>query len=224
MPKINSLIIVDFETGGLDCRVNAVTEVAAIAIKLDTLEKIDLVSEYVKPYGNYTYEEAALKATGITYNDIEGGLDIKEVVGLLIDLFKRANIYQSKGNLRPIFIAHKSAFDKGFLLQIFNYCKKMADLEKYSYGDVDFYGNYQPEFLDSISLSKLMYGNDEDMTSFNLQNCITRSGIELSDAHKAISDTLALTDMIRNFIHKMRSDGEIEVGAKKTKIRDHFQF
>ena len=45
MPKINSLIILDFETGGLDCQNHAVTEVAAVAIKLDTLTTIDMVSE-----------------------------------------------------------------------------------------------------------------------------------------------------------------------------------
>lgn len=224
MAKINSLIAIDFETGGLDFTKNAITEVAAVAIKLDTLATIDMVSEYVKPYGNYTYDEQALKATGITFNDIEGGLDIKEVVGKLCDLFKRADLYTNKGNLRPILVAHNSKFDKGFLLQIFQHCKKLPELEKHVYGGVDFYGNFQPEFLDSIILSKLFYGNDEDMTSYNLSSCITRTGLELSDAHKAISDTLALSDMLRNFIGRMRQDGAVELGATKSKIRDHFQF
>lgn len=225
MPKINSLVFIDFETGGLDPVKNAVTEVAAIAIKLDTLEKIDMVSEFIKPYGEYTYEEEALKATGITQADIEGGLDVKEVVNMLLNLFKRADLYTNKGALRPIMVAHNSSFDKKFLQQIFHHCKKLDDLAKCTYGEKDFFGNYSPEFLDSITLSKLMYGADEDMVKYNLQSCITRAGVELNDAHRAINDTIALKDMVCSFIRKMRAEGSDITGEiKTTKFREHFQF
>lgn len=224
MPKINSLIFIDFETGGLDFNKHAVTEVAAVAIKLDTLEKIDLISEFIKPYGDYQYDDQALKATGITFEDIDGGKDVKEVVMMIAELCKRADLYTNKGALRPIFVAHNSPFDKGFLMQIFSFCKKIPELQKHSYGEVDFFGNYQPEFMDSIILSKLIYGNDDDMVKYNLTSCVTRAGIELVDAHRAISDTMSLKDMVCSFIRKMRSEGSQEAATVKEKFRKHFQF
>lgn len=224
MGKINSLVFLDFETGGTDATKHAVTEVAAVAIKLDTLEKIDLVSEFVKPYGEYAYDDQALKVTGITFNDIEGGLPIKEVVNKLIDLFKRADLYPGKGALRPILLAHNSSFDKKFLVQMFHHCNKMVDLEKYTYGEKDFFGNYSPEFLDTISICKLIFGADEDMVKYNLQSCITKAGIELTDAHRAINDTLAMKDMVCSFIRKMRADQTQEGQSIKTKFREHFQM
>lgn len=236
MSKTNSFIVLDFETGGLDPRLHAITEVAAVAIKGDTLEKIDLFSSFVKPYGKdqverdgklvreYDYDEAALKSTGITFADIESGMDIKDVVNELLILFKKADLYPGKGALRPIAVAHNSKFDKGFLIQPFVHCKKIKEFEKCLYGGTDFYGNFQPEMLDTIIVSRMAYGHDDDMTNYKLQSCITRSGIELSDAHRAINDTLATKDMVCSFINKLRSDGGSGGQEVKTKFRKHFQF
>jgi DNA polymerase III epsilon subunit-like protein len=236
MPKINSFVFLDFETGGLDPRRHAIMEIAAIAIKGDTLEKIDLVSTYVKPYGKdevtregkvereYGYDPEAMKSNGITFQDIEGGVNIQEAVNLVIELCKKADLYPGKGALRPIFFAHRSAFDKGFLVQMFEFAKKTKELAKYTYGEIDFYGNYQPEMIDTISFSKFVYGADEDMTNFKLQSCITKAGIELNDAHKAINDTIAMKDMIASFIGKLRSDGPTNEVKAVNRFRDHFQF
>lgn len=220
--KINSFIILDTETGGLNCRVNAVTEIAAIAIKGDTLEKIDLVSTYIQPYGDYTYEDAALKATGITFQDIESGVPVKEAVQELIDLFKKADLYGGRGT-KPILVAHNSAFDKGFIVQLFHHCGKMKELEKLVYGSVDFYGHFSPEFLDSIILAKMMWGNDEEMTKYNLGSCITKAGLELPDAHLALNDTLGLKDLFGVITSKMRADS-ISNNVTAGRYRDHFQF
>lgn len=224
MAKTNSFIILDFETGGLDPKINAITEVAAVAIKGDTLERIDLVSTYVKPYGSYTYEEEALKATGITHADIESGMEIKDVVGELLALFKKADLYPGKGALRPICVAHNSKFDKGFLIQPFFFCKKLKEFEKALYGGTDFYGNFQPEMIDTIPISRMAWGDDEDMTNYKLQSCITKAGIELNDAHRAINDTLATVDMFKFFINKLRATGDATGQESKTRFRKHFQF
>lgn len=225
MPKINSFIFLDFETGGLEPKKHAVTEVAAIAIKGDTLEKIDLMSTYIQPYGEYTYDEGALKATGITMEDIESGVPVKQAVEEMIELFKKADLYSGKGALRPVLFAHNSKFDKGFLLQLFDHTKKLKELEKRVYGGVDYYGNFQPEMIDTITFSKMVFGNDEEMTNYKLDSCITRAGVDLPDAHKAINDTLALKDMMVHFISGLRS-GSMENGEKEesNRFRKHFQF
>lgn len=228
MPKnINSLIFLDFETGGLSAQTAAVTEVAAIAIKGDTLEKIDLVSTYVQPYysDQYKYEQGALNATGITFEDMESGLPIKEVVDQLISLFAKADLYPRNKGAKPILVAHNSGFDKAFLIQIFTHCKKMKELEKLVYGKENFWGYFEPEMIDSVALAKMTWGNDEDMVNFKLGTCISKAGIDLNDAHRAINDTLALKDMCVKLIGKLRSEGATEEETTSAgRYRNHFQF
>ena len=214
----------DYETGGLDCRRAAVTEIAAVAVRLDNLQKIDMVNCFVQPYGNYTYEDAALKATGITHDKIQAGIPVKEAVQQLIDLFKKADLYGAK-NTKPILVAHNSGFDKGFLIQLFHHCNKLKELEKLVYGKTDFHGNFSPECIDSVSLSQLMWGNDEEMVKYNLASCVTKAGIELNDAHSGIQDTLAMKDMVCTIIQKMRSgNGSNEAAEVSGSFRQHFQF
>jgi DNA polymerase III epsilon subunit-like protein len=222
---INSFLFIDFETGGLDCRKHAVTEIAAIAIKGDTLEKIDLISTYVQPYGDYTYEAEALKHTGITPEDIESGIPVNDVVNEFINLLIKSDFTPRNKGSKPILVAHNSAFDKGFLIQIFSHCNKLKELEKYTFGHIDYYGNYQPEMLDSQHLAKMIWGNDDEIANFKLGTCIAKAGIELSDAHKAINDTIALKDMHVGFTLNLRSGvGGNEDAKTKHRFREHFQF
>jgi DNA polymerase III epsilon subunit-like protein len=223
---INSFIFLDFETGGLDCRKHAVTEVAMFAIKGDTLEKIDLISTFVKPYGEYKYEDEALKYTGISTEDIEGGADVNDVVNEIIELLKKSDFTpRNKGN-KPILVAYNSGFDKGFLLQLFHHTKKLEELEKLVYGTKDFWGNWQPEMLDAIHFTKAAFGHDPDIPNFKLGTCIEKAGVELPDAHKAINDTIALKDMLALFFNKLRSEGSGEAveATAGNRFRNHFQF
>lgn len=222
---INSFIFLDFETGGLDPKKNAVTEVAMVAVKGDTLEKIDLVSTFIKPYGEYTYEDAALKHTGITMDDIEGGMPVEKAVEEIIELFKKADLHPKKKSTRNILIAQNSGFDKGFLIQLFHHTGKLKDLEKLTYGTTDFYGNYQPEMFDTIPFFKLAFGHDEEMNSYKLENCLEKAGIELPDAHKAVNDTIAMKDLVVLLTGKLRSEGgESSEAVAGTRFREHFQF
>jgi DNA polymerase III epsilon subunit-like protein len=222
---INSFIFLDFETGGLDCRKHAVTELAAVAIKGDTLEKINLISTYVQPYGDYSYEAEALKHTGISTEDIVGGLPVDEVVNEFINLLIKSDLTPRNKGSKPILVAHNSAFDKGFLIQIFSHCNKLKELEKYTFGNTDYYGNYQPEMLDSQHLAKMIWGADEEIANFKLGTCIAKAGIDLADAHRAINDTIALKDMIISFTLNLRSGlGNNEEVGTKHRYREHFQF
>lgn len=224
MAKVNSFVFIDFETGGLDCNKSAITEVAMVAIKGDTLETIAEMNEFVKPYDDtLEYSDAALKATGITWQEIESGLDIKEVSEKMLEVLRAANLYNS-AQYKPVLCAHNSPFDKGFFLQIMSRTKKLKEILKLTYGDTDFYGNYQPEFLDSITVAKMVWGDDELMTQYKLGACISKAGLDLADGHRAINDTRGLRDLMVSFIQNLRS-GMGESEAKKgTRIRDHFNF
>lgn len=235
---INSWIFLDFETGGLDPRWNAVTEIALIAIKGDTLEKIDLISTYIKPYGEFVdklpkdpvagklyYEAEALKHTGITVSDLESGVTLEEAVNEIISLLTKADLSPKNKGSKPILVAQNSKFDKGFFIQIFTLTGKLKELEKLTFGDTDYYGNYQPEMLDTQFLTKAAFGNDPDIPNFKLETCMVKAGIELPDAHKAINDTIGMKDMAVVLFNRLRSTGEVQSEVHTaSKFRNHFQF
>jgi DNA polymerase III epsilon subunit-like protein len=231
---INSFVFLDFETGGLDAKIHAVTEIAAIAITGDTLKQIDIMSTFIQPYGKeevtrdgklmreFDYTEGAMKSTGITMEDINGGIPVTKAVDELIELFKKADLGGKYD--KPFLLAHNSAFDKAFLIQIFKVAGKLKELAKLVYGKEDYYGNFQPEMLDTVILSKMAWGNDGDVTNYKLISCITKAGVELSDAHKAINDTIGLKDMGVVLINKLRSTGVPGDLVVKDRFRNHFQF
>jgi DNA polymerase III epsilon subunit-like protein len=221
---INSYIFLDTETGGLDCRKHALTQIAAVAVKGDTFEKIDLMSCFIQPYGNYEYDPEALKYTGVSFNDLENGVTIHEAVNEFIDLLKKADLNPRNKGSKPILVAYNSAFDKGFITQMFEFTKKMGELEKLTYGSKDFYGHYQPEMLDAIFYTKAAFGNDPDIPNFKLGTCMEKAGLDLNDAHVALNDTIAMKDMIVKFINAIRSGGNNESIATAGRYRDHFQF
>jgi DNA polymerase III epsilon subunit-like protein len=223
---INSWIFLDFETGGFDPKTCGVCEVAMVGIKGDTLEKIDIVSTYIKPYG-LIYDDKALQSNGITFEDMESGVTLQEAVNEMIELLRKADYSPRNKGSKPILVAHNSPFDKGFLIQMFSITKKLDELEKLTFGIKDYYGNYQPEMLDSQFLVKAAYGNDPDIPNFKLATVMEKAGIDLSDAHKAINDTIGLKDMSVKLFDKLRSEGgssESREAVSGTKFRNHFCF
>lgn len=224
---VNSFIFLDFETGGLDARTHAVTEVAMVAVTGDSFKVLDMVSTLIKPYGEYQYDPLALKHTGINFQDIEGGEDVKVVANSMLELLKKADLNPKNKGSKPILVAHNSGFDKGFFMQIMFHTGKLKEVEKLVYGTTDFYGNWQPEMMDTVHWVKMAWGNDPDIPNFKLGTCIEKAGIELSDAHRAINDTIAMKDMILLFGNKLRSKGSAgntDELVDEGRFRDHFQF
>ena len=61
-------VVVDFETGGFNCRTDALLEMAAVILKMDadgTLRRGDTLHCHVKPFEGANLEPAALQVTGI---------------------------------------------------------------------------------------------------------------------------------------------------------------
>ena len=48
--NIMTAIVLDFETGGKQCRESAATQLSAHAVRLDTFEVIGKFNEYIYPY------------------------------------------------------------------------------------------------------------------------------------------------------------------------------
>ncbi len=247
-PKIYTAIGLDFETGGLDCTRCACTQIAVQAIRLDTLEVFDRYSAYIAPYHKQElgaarrkvlrtkhelsqpsermdYEQVALDYSGITMETlISQGADMREVAAAVIRFAQTSTL--SKGaQCKPVLIGQNIAFDIGFLQQLMSYAGLAAEFEKVFAGKKDFWGNFQPLYIDTILLSRLALAGDSGMTSYKLETIAERFGVDLDDAHDAAADVAATLDIVRVCSARLRnSDTEAAPLARQPKTRDHFKI
>lgn len=221
--KINSFVCIDFETGGLKHEKNPVTEFAGLAINGVTLQEIIRYDNIVKPYDNsLVYEPAATKIHGLSKERCEKeGVRLSQIVSDACVLFEEANLYNTK-TAKPILVAHNPGFDVPFLQDIFKRAK--VDLSKYIAGYFDIHGHFQPEALDTTIMSKQCWGEVTDLdTKFNLKACCEKAGVDFVDAHRAMTDVVATTDLFRYLITRMRSSGGQVIIDEGGQIETHRQ-
>lgn len=225
--KVNPFIVFDFETGGLKGQKNPVTEVAMLCIDGVTLMEIGRYSSYVKPY-LYEYDQKALDYTGTTMEKLQQeGKDLKVVVDEMVACVKEWHRTANGGTYtkKPILVGHNAdKFDSVFLQQIFKETKNLLTIFE---GDVDFHGNYRVKVVDTIDISKFAYGADETMPNFQLGTCVSKVGLSLNDAHKAMNDVVGTKEMLIKYVERLRNDlsgmlaGD---GIQKIRFREKFQF
>lgn len=223
MGTINSIILLDFETGGVDPTKNPVTQVAYQAFEIDTLKPILEFQTYIKPYGELTVEEEALEYSGVTYQQIMTGMDIKDVVKKMCEDFSAANTANTYTK-KPFIAGHNIGFDIGFLIFMFNFCK--ADIGKYFASNKNNLGQEVPRYIDTEPLAKMTWGTDSKMANYKLGTCIQKAGLDLFDAHGAMNDVKGNKDLLLFMINNLRNaSGEgVKVESQFTRLRNHFKF
>jgi DNA polymerase III epsilon subunit-like protein len=250
--KIFTGIGLDFETGGLDCRKSACTQIALQAVRLDTWELIDRYVKYIAPYHRQDagvsaarkvlktrremeqekegipmeYEPAALTYSGITMDVLANrGVDIREVARDMI-AFATRNTLTKSAQCKPVLIGQNIPFDIGFLQQLMNYAGLTKEFEKAFAGNCDFYGNFQPHYIDTIHLARLAFAGEASLTSYKLELIAAHLGLELDDAHDADADVTATLDIVRVCSSRLRNQvkGEDTGIRKKEKTRAHFKI
>lgn len=254
-PKNDKTVVVaftlDFETGGLDCTDCACTQIALQAVRIDTFETIDRYVKYIYPYNKQgdkgvvkrkvlkskfdkadeepmKYEQKALEYSAITMDMLESmGADIQQVAIEVIEFIKQNTM--SKGrNAKPFLIGQNIGFDIGFMQQLMEYGGQTKEWEKLMRGQKDFYGHFQPLYIDTIVLGQLALSHLDGMTSYKLEIMAEKFGIELDDAHDADADVTATTNVAMVCAQRMRNTAEYGgtqmVMTKKEKSRTHFKI
>jgi DNA polymerase III epsilon subunit-like protein len=220
--KINPLIVIDFETGGLSNLVNPVTEVGMMLINGATLESVVAYDNLVRPYDDkLIYDPIAAKVTGITKEMCQrDGVRLAQVVDDMILVIEEAQTLSRK-TAKPIFVAHNWPFDRGFLMNIFHRAGK--DLSKLVDGGIDHTGTFVPTALDTLDLAKQCWADICDKTTkFKLGVCCQRAGIDYTDGHRAMSDVVPTGDLIKYFMTRLRS-GSNDVTISQGAISVHRQ-
>lgn len=238
--EANPYIIFDFETGGLSSNDNPVTEIAMIAIKGDhSLDEIARYSALVQPYDDkLIYDERALKITNLSHELlIEEGILFDEMIDGVIKLLRTANKQNTRNSpgLRPVLVGHNVGFDINFLHHIFErkfpqdkMLKKSGKIKETSFeallhGRTDHFGNFQPSYVDTWSLSKMWFGGLKELPNFQLSTVVEKAGIEITDAHRAMNDVIATTELFRAVMRNLRSNDEDLTDQPRNKRKD-FRF
>ena len=251
-PKIYVGIVLDFETGGLDCIKNPCTQVAMHAVRMDNWQVIDKYVKYFRPYNKQNiggtakrkvlknkreleldgfgtmmeYDSVALSYSGITMDMLrEQGADIKEIALDIIRFAESCTLSKGK-QTKPVLIGQNITFDIAFLQQIFNYTGLLKEFEKVFAGKQDFYGNFQPHYIDTIDLGRLCFAHDPSVTSYKLELVSELLGIELDDAHDADADVEATYHIVIACSNRLRAGKGNEgiLMPKKEKTRAHFKI
>lgn len=253
--KFKPIIIMDFETGGLDCQNCAATQLSLHAIRLDTLEQVGSRQYYFKPYirqeelgkpirktiktkyeiedeeeakeETLIYDKDALAVSGITMDILNSqGMELKEACEDMVTFFK--SVKNSIGaNYKPILAGQNVRFDIGFLQQIMSYTDTYKKIYTVLEGDVDFFGNFQPAYIDTLTLAQLAFMHNKQVTTYRLEALAERLGIDMDDAHDADADVTATQDVLRTFIMRLRNAGgavPASTEQNKEKMRDHFKI
>ena len=248
--KIYMGIGLDFETGGLDCRECACTQISVQAVRFDTWQVLERYETYVAPYCRQDaglpkrkvlrtrreqalegavpmkYEQVALDYSGITMDMLRSqGADIRQIAENIIAFAGRNTL--SKGNqCKPVLIGQNIAFDIGFLQQLMNYAGLVSEFEKTFAGTKDYYGNFQPHYIDTLHIGRLAFAADAEVTSYKLELIASRLGVELDDAHDAAADVTATLDILGVYVSRLRNaeSGAAAMVQKKEKTRKYFKI
>lgn len=222
--KITPYIIMDFETGGVDMSKCALTEVALIAVKGDTFEKICEYETLIAPHkimrgGKWydaEYTDGAERVTGLTQQILKTeGKNIDEVAEEVQACLIKANVYNSKTGYKPVLVGQNPQFE---VMCLQNLANGRFDLSKYFHGNTDFHGNFQPHYIDTIDLAKLTWNINPRMTNFKLETIMERAGIPIYDAHRAMNDVRPTSHYFESVAKMLRAadKGGIVIQDEKT--------
>ena len=110
-------VVVDVETGGFDAEHDALLEIAAIPLSMDSdgfLRSQATVSTHVEPFPGANLDPRSLEITGIDpTNPLRGALAERLALDHIFHVVREA--VHASGCQRAILVGHNAAFDLGFL-------------------------------------------------------------------------------------------------------------
>lgn len=186
-------VIVDVETGGFNAQTDALLEVAAVLVRMDSrgdLVRGDTISFHIEPFEGANIEQAALEFTGIDLNsELRDATDesdaLREVFRAVRDEVK------AEGCNRAVLVGHNAHFDLNFLHTASDRCKiKRNPFHPFS-------------CFDTATLSGLAFGQTV------LAKACEAAGIEFSNkcAHSAAYDAEKTADLYCHIVNKWKHLG-----------------
>lgn len=186
-------VIVDVETGGFNCTTDALLEIAAVTLFLDTdglLYPDQTYCAQVEPFAGANIERAALEITGINPYDPQRQA-LSEIDALKAVFQPIRSAVRDSGCSRAVMVAHNAHFDLGFINAAIERCKlKRSPFHPFS-------------CFDTATLSGLAYGQTV------LAKACESAGIEFStrDAHSASYDAMKTAELFCSIVNRWKQLG-----------------
>ena len=186
-------VVIDVETGGFDCQKNALLEVAAVILEMNSqgmLQIKESLSKNIDPFPGATIEDSALEFTGIDIYDPER---MPEEEGqALREIFQPIRREVSiTGCTRAIMVAHNAHFDLGCV----NAAVNRTNIKR---------NPFHPfSCLDTSSLAGLAFGQT------GLAKACEAAQIEFNnrDAHSALYDTIKTAELFCTIVNRWKELG-----------------
>lgn len=186
-------VIVDVETGGFNSRTDAILEIAATLLTMDSSGNLVVdktVGYNVDPFEKANLDPAALEFTGIDPHSPLRAAEPEEIV--FPELFKHIRKQvKSHDCTRAILVGHNAHFDHGFVQAAVERCQiKRNPFHPFS-------------VFDTATLAGLAYGQTV------LAKTCQSAGIEFdnSQAHSAIYDAQKTAELFCSIVNRWKALG-----------------
>lgn len=186
-------VVVDVETGGFNCRTDALLEVAAVILELDEdgwLRRQQTIVQNIDPFEGANLEQSALDFTGIDPWDIEReAVPEREGLSEIFSPIRKA--VKAQGCKRAVLVGHNATFDHNFLFA----AADRADIRR---------NPFHPfSTFDTATLAGLAYGHTV------LAQACKLAGIPFSnkEAHSAAYDAEKTADLFCGIVNRWKELG-----------------
>ncbi len=183
-------VVVDVETGGFNCKTDALLEVAAVFVEADDdglLRRGDTTRYHIKPFEGANLEPASLAINGIDPNHpLRPAIDEKDGIQRIFGDVRRA--VRASNCSRAILVGHNASFDLGFI---------NAAVERTSVKRNPF---HPFSCFDTATLSGIAYGQTV------LARAVVAAGLEWDEksAHSAAYDAEVTADVFCDIVNRFR--------------------
>jgi len=181
-------VVVDIETAGFNAKRDALLEIAAVTLEMDTTGYIcrkETIACHVEPFPGANLDTASLEFTGIDpYNPFRMAKPEREALELIFRPIRRA--VKESDCKRAVLVGHNASFDLGFL----NAAVARTGIKR---------NPFHPfSTFDTVSLAALAYGQTV------LSRAVQAAGFEWNSekAHSALYDTERTADLFCTIINR----------------------
>ena len=183
-------VVVDVETGGFNCKTDALLEIAAVLLVSDEegrLVRNETIRYHVKPFEGANMEPASLAVNGIDPDHpLRPAIDEKEALQNVFREVRRA--VREVRCSRAILVGHNSSFDLGFL----NEAVLRSQIKRHP---------VQPfSSFDTATLCGVAYGQTV------LARAVKAAGLEWDEesAHTAAYDAEVTADVFCDIVNRFK--------------------
>ena len=186
-------VVIDVETGGFNAGTDALLEIAAVILEMDSQGNLQIKESYsknIQPFPGAVVEQSALEFTGIDIYDSERMAE--EEGEALREIFQpiRREITET-GCTRAVMVAHNAHFDLGFV----NAAVDRNQIKR---------NPFHPfSCFDTSGLAGLAYGQTV------LAKACQAANIEFNnqDAHSALYDTTKTAELFCSIVNRWKDLG-----------------